>query len=245
MAVIRLPHVANFTDLDPLLIEPGVAVRWVDDARSVGHPDLIVLPGSKATGSDLAWLRRRGLDRALGSCPTTVLGICAGYQMLGSVIEDPGRVESDELSTPGLGLLEARTCFGPEKVTRVRVGQAWGRPVRGYQLHHGRVTASGAPLVIFSDAAGGGDGSEGRTAAGGIVVGTTMHGLLDEDDFRRVFLEAVGRQAGTMPRGHGSFEQARQRRIDDMADAVGAHLDVAALDRLVAAGRLPSQAAGA
>ena len=245
VAVIRLPHVANFTDLDPLLIEPGVAVRWVDDARTVGHPDLIVLPGSKATGSDLAWLRRRGLDRALGSCPTTVLGICAGYQMLGSVIEDPGRVESEEVSTPGLGLLEARTCFGPEKVTRVRAGQAWGRPVRGYQLHHGRVTASGAPLVVFSDSAGGGDGCEGRTAAGGIVVGTTLHGLLDEDGFRQVFLQAVGRQAGVGPRGHGSFEQARQRRIDAMADAVEAHLDLAALDRLVAAGRLSPPAAGA
>ena len=245
VAVVRLPHVANFTDLDPLLVEPGVAVRWVDDERSVGHPDLIVLPGSKATVSDLEWLRRRGLDRALASCPTTVLGVCAGYQMLGSVIEDPAGVESGGGSTPGLGLLEAETCFGTDKVTRTREGRALGRPVRGYQLHHGRVSASGPALVAFSDTGGGGDGCEGRTPTGGIVVGTTLHGLLDEDDFRQVFLEAVGLQAGKQPNGHASFEQARQRRIDDMADAVEAHLDLDTLDRLVAAGRPHPRRVGA
>ena len=95
VAVVRLPHIANFTDIDPLRVDPCVALRWVDDPRAVGRPDLLVLPGSKSTIADLQWLRERGLDRSITTARGTVLGICAGYQMLGRLIEDPEKVESD------------------------------------------------------------------------------------------------------------------------------------------------------
>jgi adenosylcobyric acid synthase len=238
VAVVRLPHVANFTDFDPLLIEPGVGVRWVDDERNVGRPDLLVLPGSKATVADLAWLRRRGLERAIASCPTTVLGICAGYQMLGAVIEDPVGIESEVASTPGLGLLDAVTRFDARKVTRLRAGRALDRTVHGYQLHHGVVRAAGPAVVAFSDSDGGEDGARGRTPGGGTVLGTTLHGLLDDDDFRAVFLGAVAARAGKRYGGRGRFELARQQRIDTVADAIEEHLDLGAVDRLLAAGRL-------
>ena len=234
VAVVRFPHLANFTDLDPLRVEPGVSVRFVDDERSVGRPDLLVLPGSKATVADLAWLRSRGLDRAVAACPTTVLGICAGYQMLGRRIEDPDGVESAAPTVEGLGLLDATTRFGAGKVTRLRRGRALGRAVYGYQIHHGRVRATGPALVALEG--GESDGCVGTTVAGGTVYGTTLHGLLDDDDYRAVLLAAVAQRAGTTVVGRGAFEATRQQRIDAVADAVEAHLDLAALDGLVAAG---------
>ena len=234
VAVVRFPHLANFTDLDPLAVEPGVAVRFVDDGRRVGRPDLLVLPGSKSTVADLAWMRSRGIDGAVSACPTAVLGICAGYQMLGGLIEDPDGVESPAPLTEGLGVLDATTRFGAGKVTRLRSGRALDQPVRGYQIHHGRVHAGGAPLVSLDG--GGRDGCFGRTAAGGTVWGTTLHGLLDADGFRARLLAEVGKGAGVAVTGGASFEAARQQRIDAIADAVASHLDLRALDALVASG---------
>ncbi len=235
VAVVRFPHLANFTDLDPLVVEPGISVRFVDDGRRVGQPDLLVLPGSKATVADLGWLRSRGLARAVSDCSTTVLGICAGYQMLGQVIEDPDGVESSSRVTPGLAHVDAVTRFGPEKVTRRRRGRALGQKLHGYQIHHGRVSAAGRPLIEMEGNADG-DGCEGRTPGGATVYGTTLHGLLEGDGFRAALLSEVGRRAGVPFAPGGSFEAARQLRIDTVADAVAAHLDLVALDRLVASG---------
>ena len=197
---------------------------------------MLILPGSKATVADLAWLRERGLDRALVACPTTVLGLCAGYQMLGHTIDDPGGVESTSRSTPGLGLLQAATRFGPDKVTRLRQGRVLGLPVRGYQIHHGVVDALGPALVEFTDPAGGVDGTCGRTPVGGTVWGTTLHGILDDDGFRARLLSETGKRAGKRVTLGGRFEAARQARIDRVADAVHTHLDMVALDNLVTAG---------
>ena len=236
VAVVRLPRIANFTDIDPLRMEPGVRLRWVDDARSVGQPDLLVIPGSKATAADLAWLRSRGLHRAADAVHGIVLGICAGYQMLGRSIADPGGVESAAPAVDGLGLLDAVTTFGPDKVTRWRHGRLFGRPASGYQIHHGVVQASGPPLVELDD--GTGDGAIGATPGGATVWGTSLHGLLESDGARAALLEQVAGKAGKHVGHGGSFEAARQRRIDRLADAVAEHLDMEALDRILAEGAL-------
>ncbi|MGY6500714.1 MAG: cobyric acid synthase [Acidimicrobiales bacterium] len=225
VAVVRLPRISNFTDLDPLGHEPGVSVRYVSDAAGLGRPDLIVVPGSKSTVSDLAWLRRRGLAERIATSDATVLGICAGYQMLGWSIDD--RVESGAGSVAGLGLLPVTTTFAPDKVTRQRVGTADGRSVHGYQIHHGRVRPDGGDPWIDL-----GGEIDGIRVDG--VHGTTLHGLFEADGFRRAVLAEVAARAGKrfVP-STTSFEAVRQERIDALADALEAHLDMGAIDALV------------
>jgi len=134
VAVIRFPHISNFTDVDALAVEPGVSVRFVDHTDSLGRPDLIVLPGTKSTVDDLTWLRQQGFDDALDRLrldadgtvrpdSPLVLGICGGYQMLGARIEDPGSVESRAGTVAGLRLLDLRTVFLVDKHTRQRHGR--------------------------------------------------------------------------------------------------------------------------
>ncbi len=163
VAVIRLPHISHFTDVDALALEPGVSVRFVDRTDSLGHPDLIVLPGTKATVEDLTWLRRQGFDAALDRLrldadghvrpdSPMVLGICGGYQMLGTRIEDPASVESRAGTVPGLGLLDLRTVYLVDRHTRHRRGRtSWRQsasprptpPVRA-AAQAGRFTAATA-----------------------------------------------------------------------------------------------------
>lgn len=238
LAVVRLPRIANVTDLDPLWAEPGVAVRLVGRAEALGHPDLVVIPGSKATVADLAWLRATGLAEALeraraqGSC---VLGICGGYQMLGRRIVDG--VESGCGDAAGLGWLDVDTHFGVTKVTRQRDGTALGQRVTGYEIHHGRERPGPAarPWVALRDRAG--TGPEGGSDAGGRVRGTSLHGLFEQDLFRSAFLKDVARQRGRrfVPAGI-SFAAVRQAHFDRLADLLEAHLDLAAVERIIAEG---------
>ncbi len=128
VAVVRFPTISNFTDLDPLTIEPGVRVRFVHDRAGLGDPDLIVLPGTKATVADLGWLRARGLAAAITAGSAPVLAICGGYQMLGRTIDDG--VESGAGQVDGLDVLPVDTCFEARKVTLLRAGSAGGHHVR-------------------------------------------------------------------------------------------------------------------
>jgi adenosylcobyric acid synthase len=160
VAVVRFPHVSNITDVDPLRAEPDVAVRLVTSPAELGAPDLVVLPGTKATVADLAWLRSSGLADAIRASAARVLGICGGYQMMGRWIDDP--VESRAGRVDGLGWLDVTTTFEAEKVVRRR---GWG-----YEIHHGRVS----------------DGSLLRDE--GRHLGTAAHGLFDDDGFRSSFL---------------------------------------------------------
>jgi adenosylcobyric acid synthase len=244
VAAVRFPRLSNFTDLDALAVEPGVRLRLVDSRAALGRPDLIVLPGTKATVADLHWLRQVGLADAIAALATepggttTVLGICGGYQMLGTRISDS--VESRPPQTvPGLGLLDAETDFEAEKVVRWTTGRALGRPVRGYEIHQGR-TRSATPWIAtdLPDGPNGPDRPatrEGAQAGGGRIAGTSLHGLLEGDEFRAVFLAGVARRAGRgwSPSGV-SFEAAREARFDRLAAALEEHLDLVALERLVA-----------
>ena len=221
VAVVRFPRIANFTDFAPLSLEPAVGVRFVDRPAALGRPDLIVLPGTKATVADLEWLRGRGLDRAIAACGARVLGICGGYQMMGRTIADD--VESGRGVVEGLGWLDAETVFGPTKVIRQRRGRALNQRVTGYEIHHGRVR-SAAPWIQLDD----GYGEEAEGAVSGRFSGSTLHGLFEDDGFRAEFL-------GIDPSGL-SFAAAREDQLDRLADMLEAHLDLAAIDGLIKEG---------
>jgi adenosylcobyric acid synthase len=234
VCVVRFPRISNFTDIDALALEPDVSVRYVTSAGGLGDPDLVILPGTKATVADLAWLRARGFDEALRARPptTTVLGICGGYQMLGRSIDD--EVESGKGIAEGLGLLPVTTRFEPDKITRPRRGTALGCDVTGYQIHHGR-TATETPWVTLDDHWG--SQHEGASDADAGIWGTSLHGLFECDDFRTAFLSAVAdRRSKTFAPSGLSFAAAREAQFDRLADLVEAHLDIAAVERLIAAG---------
>ena len=235
VAVVRLPRMANFTDFDALATEPGVGLRLIDHPGAVGDPDLVVLPGTKATVADLEWLRGQGFDHALGRARargSVVVGICGGYQMLGQEIVDT--VESDRGQVAGLGWLDVTTTFAADKVTRQRRGRGLGRRLSGYQIHHGVVVGgpTAMPWIDLDD--GYGAAPEGAADATGSVLGTSLHGLFDDDGFRAAFLADVAiRRGRAFVADHRSFATARESQIDRLADMVEAHLDLAAVDALI------------
>jgi len=239
VAVCRLPHLSNFTDVDALAVEPGVGVRFVDHPSSLGDPDLVILPGSKSTVADLAWLRASRLDRAIaraGRRGSTVVGICAGYQMLGRTILDD--VESGAGAVDGLGWIPVTTRFAEEKVTRQRRGTADGRRVHGYEIRHGRPEpeATVRPWLELDD--GYGREHEGVHDPTAGVWGTSLHGLFEEDAFRGAFLaEVAGRRNKRFVPGGRPFRAARDEQIDRFADVLERHADMAALVGLIERGR--------
>jgi len=236
--VVRLPWLSNFTDLDPLAAEPGVSVRFTTAPADILAADLAVVPGTKATVADLAWLRRRGLDRALAEraargLPT--LGICGGYQILGDRITD--RVESRAGEVAGLSLLPVETVFEATKVLANPVGTVpWlgGVPASGYEIHHGRTRVRGGEPVLDSE-----DGDPGCRR--GAVVGVAWHGIFEADRFRRAFLGWVAAQRGLdwVP-GTRPFAAVREERLEVLGDLIADHADTAALERLLNEGAPPA-----
>jgi len=229
VAVVRLPRISNFTDLDALAAEPGVAVSFATTPAGLADADLVVLPGSRATVADLGWLHERGLAaeitrRARAGRP--VLGICGGYQMLAREILDD--VESLAGAVPGLGLLPARVEFAPEKTLRRPAGEAYGERVHAYEIHHGVVAVDGGEPFL--------DGCR-----DGAVWGTTWHGALENDGFRRAFLADVARTAGRAfaPAPDTDFAALREAQLDALGDLVEHHLDTGALARLIESGAPP------
>nr|WP_198428161.1 cobyric acid synthase [Nocardia bovistercoris] len=239
VAAVRLPRVSNSTDIEALACEPGVSVRWVAEPSRLADADLVVLPGSKATVSDLEWLRRSGIAKVLrerAAIGRPILGICGGYQMLGKHITD--RVESDAGVVNGLGLLDLEVEFDAAKVLRQVTGVGVGRaategiPVSGYEIHHGRVTHSGDPAWLEVDGAE--EGSVRRA-----VWGTHLHGLLESDDFRRAWLRTVADRAGRfdyLVAEHVSVADVRSAQLDLLADLVDDHLDMARVEELITSG---------
>lgn len=236
VAAIRLPRVSNGTDVEALACEPDVDVTWVDDAASVAAADLVVLPGTRATVSDLRWLRERGLDTALAERAARgrpVLGVCGGFQMLGRRIDDD--VESGAGTVEGLGLLDVDVVFHPDKTLRRFRGDCTSaagdrNPVWGYEIHHGRVVRSGDDPWLRDT----GQGPEG--ARRGAIFGTHCHGLLESDDFRRGFLAEVAAAAGKpgfSPSPAVTVAAVREAQLDLLADLMDAHLDMSAVQRLL------------
>jgi len=240
IAVIKLPRISNYDDFDALAMEKGITVRYVDDPRDMGTPRAIIIPGSKTTLSDLAWLRERGLDslvQALLVSGSSVVGICGGYQMLGRIIRDPMGVEHSSGEEPGLGLLPVDTDFEPVKRTVQVVGTVDGGAlgagtgpleVRGYEIHMGtsRLLSGGRPLLRFPDGR-----YDGCVSAGGRVWGTYLHGVFDNPSFRRGWLGSLGwRGSGEEGR---NLAEMRESELERLAETFEAHLDMPLLEGMI------------
>ena len=220
VAVVRFPRISNFTDVDALAIEPTTSVFFTASPADVRDADLVVLPGSRATTSDLAWLRSTGLADAViarVAAGRPVLGICGGYQLLGGAIDDPYGIEGGGSHT-GLGLLPVATEFAAEKIL--------ARPApTAYEIHHGVVTVTGEAVAFPGGC---------RT---GTTWGTIWHGLLDDDATRHAFLTEVAALTGKpAPDGTVSFATLREARLDRLADAIDEHLDTSSLLTLIEKG---------
>lgn len=240
VAVIRFPFISNFTDVDPLRFEPDVSLRFVADVDQLGMPDLVILPGTKNTVDDLVWLKRSGLAEAI-RCRAKdgrVLGICGGYQMLGSRLFDPDFVESDLPELEGLGLLDVTTRFLPQKTTVQAQGTVLtlpaqsavlsGLPVEGYEIHMGQ-SERGKRVAPFCrlESENGRKQEEGAVNETGTVIGTYLHGILHNDSFRRILLDQIRIGKGLAPlETTVSNHRRRQEAFDEWADTVETELDM-------------------
>ena len=239
VAAVRLPHLANFDDMDPLSREAGVRLRYVADAQGFGEPDLVIVPGSKTTMADLEWMKQRGLDKAIVArrgAGTPVIGICGGYQMLGARILDPNGVESSVGETEGLGLLREETVFEASKATdqveavvadaRGMLARCAGAPLRGYEIHMGRTSgrAERAPLRVVRRSGAEVSDRDGAIDEQGLTMGTYLHGLFHNDGFRRALLEQLASWKGVeLPAATSS---TADREYDKLASLVREHLDL-------------------
>jgi adenosylcobyric acid synthase len=234
VAVLRLRWMSNFTDLDALSAEPGVRVRFTRSVADVERADLLVLPGTKATVADLAALRAAGLDRAIAAraaAGAPILGICGGYQMLGERIDDS--VESRQGTVDGLGLLPVSTRFEPGKLLRRRSGRCtWlSTSAGGFEIRHGRIERRGGEGLLTAA-----DGEPDGCRAG-LVLGTSWHGALEHDDFRRALLARVAAARGRrFVAGTIAFAAMREARLDVLGDLVAEHVDTARLAALIEGG---------
>jgi adenosylcobyric acid synthase len=232
VAVPRLPRIANFDDLDPLAAEPDVSVTFVHSGRALpGDADLIVLAGSKTTIADLAALRAEGWDIDIAAHVRRggiVLGLCGGYQMLGTRIRDPLGTEGPPAEVAGLGLLQVETELTGDKTLAAACGidLSTGASVRGYEMHVGRTTGPGLarPMLRL------GTHEDGAVSADGRVMGCYLHGLFTADGFRRALLDRLrpGRTSDL------AYEAEIEGTLDALADHVEAHLDLERLLRAAA-----------
>jgi len=222
--VPAVPRISNHTDFDPLRLHPNVDFRYVGPDEAIPPADLVVLPGSKNTRSDLAWLRARGWDTALQRhlrYGGRVIGICGGFQMLGHAVHDPEGVEGEAGSSAGLGLLDVETTLRPGKQLRRVTGRLWrdAAAVAGYEIHAGVTRGAGlAGAVAELDSA-----TDGARSGDDRVLGTYLHGIFDESAAR----DALLRWAGLDDPGEaGDYAALREAGIDRLADACEAHLDL-------------------
>ena len=232
VAIVRLPHISNFTDFMPLEQHPLLGVRYVQAARELGMPDLIILPGTKNTVNDLLWLRQCGLETAvqkLARRGTPVLGVCGGYQMLGGMLDDSAGTESGRPQTlRGLELLPTRTVFTLEKrraqVTATAAAPFAGAALTGYEIHTGRTTVGGAPFCTLAD--GTPDG-----CVQGSVFGTYLHGLFDSGELTEKLAALLCRRKGLAPETAAplTMQAYREQQFDLLADGVRRALDMPAI----------------
>lgn len=242
IAVVRLPRISNFTDFDVFSQFSGVSVRYVRSADELKTPDLVILPGTKSTLSDLAFLRESGIEariKQLAARGVPIVGICGGYQMLGQSISDPYEAEGGG-TTRGMGLLDVETVFSPEKTTvqtEGRFGEVSGffaclsgAEFSGYEIHHGVTQTSGEPLCTFTDGRADGAFSEN-------VMGTYVHGIFDSAEVCSRLVRALYERKGleyseTAP----TREEYKRRQFDILAEKVRESLDMALIYRIIEEG---------
>jgi adenosylcobyric acid synthase len=234
VAVLKLPAIANFDDLDPLAREPGVEVRYIDRPEELEGALACILPGTKHTLAARHWLRERGFDLALQRFAGAVVGLCGGYQLLGTRISDPLGVEGAGGEESGLGLLPVATVFSAEKRTLQVAANAhspWATdaPIQGYEIHMGRTTLSGGALPLATITRRGAAvcaEPDGCQSADGQIWGCYIHGIFANDQFRRGWLRTLGWQE------HGAATLADP--YERLADHVEAHINARDLEELLA-----------
>jgi adenosylcobyric acid synthase len=238
IAVIRLPKISNFTDFMALEASDGVSLRYIREPRELGRPDMVILPGTKNTISDLKWMRQNGLETAvmrLAKEGVIIFGVCGGYQMLGQVIRDTENTEGGgEIS--GMGLLPVSTEFYAEKTRLRATGKITGAEgalsplngsnVEGYEIHMGvsRFTGNTAALVTKADS---NVNSNADGCALGNVAGTYLHGFFDSADCRAALIKALSAQKGvSAPTGTFDFKAYKEGQYNKLATAVRENLDM-------------------
>ena len=243
VVVIQLPHIANFDDFDPLARHPGVNLSYVDSPAQLGNPDLVIIPGTKTTIPDLAWMNDQGLSKAvkkLSASGSAIIGICGGYQILGTKLRDPECIESSIKELDGLGLMNLTTIFEGSKETHRIKGKvaettgllagAAGVSVSGYEIHMGRTIGEGiSPPFLIEDRAdapvfGNGD-PEGALDASGSVMGTYIHGLFHNGELRTEILKELARRKGVSLLDTSS-DLDLDREYDKLADWVRSSMDM-------------------
>jgi adenosylcobyric acid synthase len=239
VAVVRLPHISNFTDFQALSLAEGVRVRYAERASELEGADVIVLPGTKNTIEDLLAIKSRGIDTAIirhARAGGLVVGVCGGYQMLGGRLTDPSGVESRVREVAGLGLLDMDVEFLPEKTTvqasgRVSGGGCWleaidGAAVDGYEIHAGvnRPGADAVPWLHLESR----DGIDGFRNPEGNVLGSYLHGLFDNGHLCRALVDHVRQKKGLGASGGAplTMDEFRERELDRLAAVVRASLDM-------------------
>ena len=233
IVVPQLARIANFDDLDPLALEPNISLEIIPPGAPLpADADLAILPGSKSTISDLAFLRAQGWDLDLHAILRRggrILGICGGYQMLGRSIADPEGIEGPPGAVNGLGLLDIETLMTPEKRLAVTSGRhlATQTPVSGYEIHIGRTSGPDCARPLF-DVNG---RPEGAASADGRIMGAYLHGMFASDAFRTAFIRIMGGQAG-----NAAYEQTVESTLDALADHLETHCNVEALLKLALEG---------
>ncbi len=245
IAVIHLPRISNSTDFEPLQQESEVRLRYITALWQLDNPDLIIVPGSKSTMSDLAHLKETGLAEAIvnhAEKGTPVIGICGGFQMLGEKIEDPQGIESEFRSTDGLGLLDITTLFEGEKTThqvKARVAGnegllngITGKVLTGYEIHMGQTVKGdiSSAFDIMERSEGEKIHSDGAVGSNGKVFGTYLHGLFDDEGFRRSLLDNIkpGYQFGSSK----SNLPSKEEQYDRLAALVRENLNIESIYRI-------------
>ena len=233
IAILRLPRIANFTDFDPLEAEPSVKVEYVGLENSLGHPDAVIIPGSKTTMADAIALYRSGMAeqlQAYAAAGGNIFGICGGYQILGHKLSDPEGLEGKSGEYGGLGLLPLETVISSDKIARQRqVTSEYpqsGFPVEGYEIHQGRTYflrgEEQSYLPMFDDKR---LGIVNETQS---IWGCYLHGLFDNGPWRRSWLNHLRQQRGllSLPTVVPNYRQQRETVLDSIADRVAEHLDL-------------------
>jgi len=249
--VVRLPHISNFTDFNPLELQEDVALNYVSYSDEIGNPDVLIIPGSKNTLADLKFIRARGIDKKIFDVYQNggiIVGICGGFQMLGKEIRDPYHTESDLEYCSGLGLINGKTIFSQDKVTtqvkakiNVNMGPFEGLKgveVEGYEIHMGKTVISDevSPLTLITEKLG--DRvhiPDGGTRDDGRVFGTYIHGIFDNMAFTRKFLNNIRKKKGWNPIevDTGSYKDFKDREYHRLAEVVRENIDMKSIYKII------------
>lgn len=229
VAMIRLPRISNFTDIDPFFDEPDVGVRLVRSLLELGEPDLLIIPGTKNTMVDLAWLKEEGFDKAIHKLHQKgkrIIGVCGGFQMLGCELLDPEAVEGSGENVTGLSLLPVKTIFNKEKKTKQMTGRlvqgivSSEMTLSGFEIHLGRTqidSSEASPFLLLEDGR-----EDGAISSDHLVIGTYFHGVFHNREFTRELVNHIRRQKG-IKEIHETVKSDAERR-EEAYDLLASHL---------------------